>query len=53
MIQEALQDGQFSTRVTKELITLLFKQAKKKHKLGTSRPITLVNVTYNIYVKAL
>ena len=37
--------------MTKVLITLLFKQMEKI-KLGSWRPITLLNVTYKIYTTA-
>ena len=35
-----------------EFITLLFEQAGE-YKSGNKRPITLLNVTYEIYTKAL
>jgi len=50
MIQDSFMKGNFPPRVTRRLITLLHKGGKKKQ-LFNWKPITLLNVTYKIFVK--
>ncbi len=52
MIEIVIKDGSFLYRVNKRLITMLFK-AKDKENLNNWRPITLLNVSYKIFVKVL
>jgi hypothetical protein len=52
MIQDSIMNGNFLLGVMKRLITLLHKGVKKKQ-LSNWKPITLLNVTYKIFAKAI
>lgn len=52
MVQDSLHTGRFPKGVTKGLITLIPKSGDRKL-LNNWRPITLLNVSYKIYAKAL
>ena len=52
MITQVVEDGNFVSAVTKDLIAFLHKGGARI-KLTNWRPITLLNVSYKIFAKAL